>query len=463
MDFQILSAFLIYFSIVLLIGFWAYKKTRNSSDLVLADRSLNYWVTAIAAHAGEMSSWLFMAFPAAIYSRGLIECWTAIGLAFFAFLNWRFIAPRLRVETEKYNAGTISTYFEKRFNDSSGRIKIVSAALSLVFFTLYASAILVSIGRLFQDIFLISYHTGITFGAFVVFVTLLGGFLSIVWIDFFQGLFLLSMILLVPAVAFGKIDGFGSIISQAAQQGISLSLIPSWSFSTFMEIIFISVGWGLGYFGQPHILNKFMGISDVKDMRKAQRVGLSWQGLSMFGAVLVGLIGIAFFRDGLPNSEFIFVHMVKILFPSFLAGFVLCAIVAAAINVIGSLILSAASIVIEDFYKNIKNGSRKVSSAWIACVGSICVFAYLMAFNNSQAVYSLVLNAWSGLGCTFGPLLLVALNTKISSRNAALSGVVVGGLVAGIWPYINVFVPPMIVGFSASMLAIFAVNYFEKK
>jgi sodium/proline symporter len=366
------------------------------------------------------------------------------------------------VATERLQCSTISSFFEKRFNDGSGRLRFVSAIFSLVFFTMYASAILVSLGRLCEDIFAISYLTGITFSTLVVFLTLLGGFLSVVWIDFFQGIFLLAMIILVPLVALPQIGGIGGVFSAANLRGVSLSVLPSFTFSSIKDVFFLAAGWGLGYFGQPHVLNKFMGISDVKDIRKAQYVGLSWQMFSMAAAISIGLIGLAFFKDGIGNSEFIFVYMVKALFFPFLAGIVLCAILAAAINVIGSLILAASSIVVEDFFK--RNKSKQIlPKAWIVCVASICLVAYILSFNNSKTVYSLVLNAWSGLGCTFGPLLLVSLYSKMSSRIAALSGVVVGGLVAGLWPYVNASVPPMIVGFTASLAAILIVAMFDKK
>jgi sodium/proline symporter len=464
MNLEIIIAFGIYFIILGTIGFFAYKQSKKSSDFILGARSLNYWVTALAAHASDMSGWLFMGFPAAIYARGPIEIWTAIGLVFFMYLNWKLIAPKLRTLTETYQSLTLSSFFEERFADKSGLLRTVSALFCLLFFTFYIAANFVALGHLFESIFNISYTTGIAFGSLVIFYILLGGYLSIAWVDFFQGVFLLCMILLVPTVAFFNTQGISQIISNANLHNISLQFLPD-SFNHFLTIIMLAAGWGLGYFGQPHIVTKFMGIKDVRDMHKAQRVGLSWQTITLIGAICVGLVGMAFFPQGLENNELIFVVMTKQLFTPFFAGIILCAILASAINVIGAQVLSSASTLAEDFYKKFiqeKNPAisrYRVQWASRTSVVIICLLALIFAFSNREkTVYELVYYAWAGLGCSFGPLVLFSLHSKMKNKYAALASIIMGGTVAGLWPYFNISVPSMIPGFAASLLSLIVVS-----
>lgn len=461
MEYALVAAFITYFSIVLTIGYIAYRKSKTSTNFTLGNRSLSYWVTALAAHASETSGFLFMGFPAAIYVNGLIEGWTAIGLTFFMFLNWRLVAPKLRASTEKLHSNTLSTFFENRFADKTGLLRIVSALFCLLYLMFYISAGLVAMGLLFESIFGVNYLMGIILGTVIVFCTLLGGYLSISWIDFFQGLFLLTTIVMVPLFALGHLgytEGFSSILAAAHAQNISLRLLPDFSCATMGKIFLLSAGWGLGYFGQPQILTKFMGIGDVKEMRKAQWVGICWQTLSYLAATSVGLIGLAFFKDGLNDPQLLFVAMAKTLFPQFLAGFILCAIIAAAINVMSAQVLVSASIIAEDFYKK----ARSIAFISRLSVFALCLLAGIFAFfSHNKTIYDLTLYAWTGLGCSFGPLILVSLHTKMTNKYAALAGLIVGGATAGLWPLFNSTIPAMIIGFSASFVAMFAVNQID--
>ena len=473
MDYAILLSFATYFACVIIIGLFALRKSKATTDFNLANRSINYWVTGISAHASDMSQWLFMAYPAIIYTQGMMGCWTAIGLTIFMFLNWQFVAPGLRTATEKYNSLTLSSFFEKRFNDRYGIILFLSAFFTLLFFTFYISANLVGLGRLFHSVLGIDYYIGITLGIIVVFYTLLGGYLSMVWIDFFQGLFLMGVIIAIPLIVLWSMGGFGSVIQAAAQNSLSLSLMPAFSLTTIKDIVFAAAGWGLGYFGQPHILTKFMAIDDVREMKKAQYIGISWMALSMFGATLVGLVGIATFAQGsLVSNELIFVTMVKSLFSPFIGGFILCAVIAAAVNVIGAQILCSTSIIAEDFYKKIivKNDARPTPAqqkhiSLVARLGVVgmCVFAYIFAFTTTQPLNDLVFYAWTGLGSSFGPLLLVALHSRVQSAAAAIAGILVGGLTAGLLPYVTSAIPAIIPAYIFSFIAIFVTEYLWTK
>lgn len=461
-----LVAFGLYCAVLVVIGFLAYRRSRKAADFILGSRSLSYWVTALAAHASDMSGWLFMGFPAAVFMRGLPEIWTAIGLLFFMWLNWRLVAPKIRSVTEQYHSLTLPSFFEKRFNDPSGMVRLAGAFFCLLFFMFYISAGLVVLGHLFEAIFNVTYLTGISIGSLVVFYILLGGYLSIAWIDFFQGIFLLVMIIVVPTVAIRSLSGgWTSVIDAARLYHKPLQILPEMSFIGIGQVIMTAAGWGLGYFGMPHIVTKFMGIRDVGQMRKAMAVGLSWQAITLTAAVAVGLIGIAFFPNGLANNELIFVEMTKALFTPFIAGLILCAIVASAINVMGAQVLSSASVLAEDMFKRVMRSNSQAQLdhrvAWASRLSVIlvCALAFVVAFyNRQQTIYDLVYYAWAGLGCAFGPLVLVALHTNVQSRWAALAGMVVGGLTAAIWPQFGTAIPAMIPGFIFSLLAIWFVE-----
>lgn len=464
MELLILTAFIIYFCVLTGIGIFFYTKSKNESEFLLGGRSVNYWVTAIATQASDMGSWLFLAFPAAVYSRGLPEFWTAIGLIVFMFLNWHFIAPKLRVATEKYNSLTLTSYLNSRFQDTSGTIGVLCAMLSTLFFTFYIASGLVGLGRLFESAFGMEYHAGVIVGlASALGFTLIGGFLAVAWCNLFQGIFLLIMILLVPIYALYAIGGWHVVTAAAHVQNIPLTLIPP--SGNLLHILFLACGWGLGYFGQPHILVNFMGINDVKKIKFAKYVGISWQIIVLTSAACIGLVGIPYFMNApLANPELLFVVITKQLFFPLLAGFILCAILAATLSTMDTQILISGTVLAEDIYKKVLH--PQASSSYIVWISRLCVIAVsaialIIAWNNSNSVYDLVNYAWSGLGSSFGPLILTSLYSNYITRNGALAGIIVGGIVSGIWPYLNSSILPMIPGFSCSLLALFVVSMLE--
>lgn len=468
MNAQVFIAFSAYISILLAIGYFTYKKQTSSADFIVGNRSLNFWVTALSAHASDMSAWLFMAFPAAVFLGGLSQTWIAIGLLGGMLLNWQFIAKRLRVETEKLESYTLSTFFERRFEDSSGIIRILTASMTIFFLTWYLCAGLISMGLLFESVFGIDYYIGLTIATIVVVCyTFSGGFSTVAWTDLFQAIFLLCMILLVPSIAFFKLsDGFNSIQAAAAAQKVDLSILPDISFESMLTIISLVLGWGLGYFGQPHIVTKFMGIKNANDIYKSKYVGMSWEVIALSASALIGLVGIAYFEGGLKNPELVFVEMVKSLFNPLFAGFILCGVIAANMSTMDSQILVCASVLCEDGYKHIVR--KKASPGELLMVSRICVvitavFSLLLAFSKSSTVLEAVLYAWSGLGCAFGPLLIMALYSPSANRYGAIAGILSGGFIAGYWQYLNPYVtdymiPAMIPGFFVSMALIYVVS-----
>ena len=447
MSLSLLIAFALYCTLLAFICFLALKKNKNAADYTLGNRSLNYWVTALAAQASDMGVWLFMGFPATVYATGISGAWIAIGLTFFMGLSWLFVAPKLRIATEKYDSVTLPTFFEKRFNDPSGMLRITSALFCLLFFMFYIAASFVALGYLFNDVFGISYLAGISIGSCVVFYILLGGFLSLAWIDTFQGFFLLMMLILVASTALSHCGGIPALTA-AAHHGASDSLFKS---------LENAIGWGLGYFGMPHVITKFMGIRDVRNMKKAMVVGLVWQIVALSAAVCIGLIGTLYFTQGLENNDLIFVILTKSFFNPFFAGIILCAIIATTINNMGALVLSCTSVLAEDFYSRFagKKVIQKLSVQNASRLGVliICASAFVFALcNEGKGINSLVYYAWAGLGSSFGPLILVSLHTKMTNRYAALAGILGGGLTAGLLPYITTDILAMIPAFIVSLL-----------
>ncbi len=472
MNTAVLLAFTSYFAILLIIGLTAHKKNSTATDFMLGNRSLNFWITAISAHASDMSSWLFMAFPMSIFLAGVEKGWIAIALITGMFLNWHFVAPKLRIATEIYQANTLSSFFEKRFNDTSGIIRILSALMSLIFLTFYVSAGLISLGFLFESLFHINYYIGIFAATLIVVIyTFAGGFLTVAWTDLFQGLFLLLMLFLVSFVAFLKIPGFSSIYEVASNKKISLSFFPDSKTGSYLNIVYLILSWGLGYFGQPHIITKFMGIKRPDEMYKSKYLGICWQICALSAAAFIGLIGIVYFPNGMQNPELIFVEIVKDLFNPFISGFILCAVFAATMSTMDSQILVCASVMTEDLYKKIINpkaNNNQTLKITRFCVVGIAIFALFLASDKSKTIMESVSYAWSGLGCSFGPLVLASLHSKKANRYGAIAGIISGGIVAGFWPslnslYLHTLIPSMIPGFISGIIAIYGISFLTKE
>jgi len=460
-----LIAIALYVAILFGIGFWSYRGHKSALDYLIGSRSLNFWLTALAAHASDMSSWLFMGFPAIIIIGGVFNAWFGIGLTLFMLLNWLLVAPRIRTQTEAYGSLTFSSFFESHFHDTSGLIRLFTAVMSFVFYTIYISAGIVGLGLLLETLFNIPYHLGISVGVCLIIPYLLiGGYTTLAYLDLFQGLFLMVVIVIVPAVILPQVGGISGVKDALAASHLSTSLVPNTDLKTLWQIFLGVCGWGLGYFGQPHIVTKFMGIRRVKDMRKSMVVGMSWQVITLSSATLIGLIAVAFFQKGMSNPELAFALMVKETFPPMLMAFILCAVLAATISTMDSQILVLASSLTEDFYKRIfrKNASSKeliwISRLFVLLVG---LLSFLIAFFKISSIYSLVFYAWSGLGSSFGPLILFSLYSKKANKHGAWAGILGGGLTALIWPLFGTGVSSLIPGFAIGSLAIFVGSLFS--
>lgn len=464
-------SFFLYFVVLLAIGLISHKRQTTSADFIVGNRSLNFWLTALTAHASDMSSWLFMAFPAALYVGGVPEAWIAVGLIFGMWCNWQFVAEKLRIMTERYNSYTLSTFFERRFSDSTGIIRILTAVMMLIFMTTYLSSGLIAMGILFDSLFGVNYFIGLFVASLVVVTyTFTGGFITVAWTDFVQGIFLLIAILIVPILAYNQIGGMTPIVQAAGQYDISLHLIKDLSWETFLQIIFFA-SWGLGYFGQPHIVTKFMGIKSAGEIYKSKYLGMSWQVLTLGAAALTGLIGIKFFNHSLENPQLVFVEMVKVLFNPWVGGFILCGLIAANMSTMDSQLLVSASVISEDIYKHLLNRAASPITLLRASRISVILVAAIslsIAFMKSATIMEVVHYAWNGLGSSFGPLMLMALYSKRTNRFGAIAGILTGGLIAAFWPLINpllteVKVPSMLPGFFLGLLAIRVTSLLTQK
>ncbi|WP_227430025.1 sodium/proline symporter PutP [Psychrobacter sp. I-STPA6b] len=430
-----------YFVLMIGIGIYAYFKQANDSEgYMLGGRNLGPAVTALSAGASDMSGWLLLGLPGYMYSSGIVSIWIALGLTIGAFLNYIIVAPRLRVYTEVAdNAITVPDYFANRFEDKSHLLRVISAIVIILFFTVYTAASLVGGGKLFVSSLNLSYSMGlwVTAGVVVAY-TLFGGFLAVSMTDFVQGVIMLFAMVIVPIVAFTDLGGVTPTVN--AVRNIDPELLNITSGMTFMGIVSL-MAWGLGYFGQPHIIVRFMAIRSVKDIPTARNIGMSWMIISLVGALMVGFAGRAYVQKTamtIEDPETIFLVFTQFLFHPLVSGFLLAAILAAIMSTISSQLLVVSSSLTKDVYKLFFD--RDAPEARQVLVGRISVIivaivAILLASNPDSSVLNLVSNAWAGFGAAFGPLIIISLLWSRMNRNGALAGMVVGAVTVILWIY----------------------------
>ncbi|TKH05372.1 sodium/proline symporter PutP [Peribacillus simplex] len=472
MDYGIIISIGIYMAGMLLIGYLAYRKTANLTDYMLGGRNLGPAVTALSAGASDMSGWLLMGLPGAMYISGLSAGWIVVGLCAGSYLNWLFVAPRLRTYTEiAGNSITIPDFLGNRFKDGSRVLKVVSASVILIFFTFYTSSGMVAGGELFRSAFHLDYRWGIWLTASVVILyTLFGGFLAVSWTDFVQGTIMFIALILVPVVTIVNIGGWDPTFNEI--KSINPNLLHVFEGTSTIGIISL-LAWGLGYFGQPHIIVRFMAVSSVKELKSARRIGMGWMIFAIVGAMFTGLVGIAYFNLtssplGEKNAESVFIILAKELFPSLITGFLLAAILAAVMSTIASQLLVSASALTDDFYKQFIR--PKASDKELVLVGrfgvlAISAIALILAFNPSGTILKLVGYAWAGFGAAFGPVILLSLYWKRMTKWGALAGMIVGTATVIVWDMIDKFaeVYEIIPGFIAGSIAVVVFSLLSAK
>ncbi|SIQ63557.1 sodium/proline symporter [Alkalispirochaeta americana] len=439
----IVVTFVLYLVLMMAVGAVFYRRTTNLSDYILGGRKLNYWVTSLSAQASDMSGWLLMGLPGYAYLAGLEAFWIAFGLALGTYLNWRFVARRLRTYTEiSGDSITLPDYFESRFRDSTRILRIVSSIFILVFFLVYTSSGFVAGAILFSAIFNLPYTTGLLIGVVVIIgYTFLGGFTAVSWTDFIQGILMFFAITIVPFIGFGLAGGPGETFEAVRLANPEfLNIFTATDGSPLGIIAIVSLlAWGLGYFGQPHILARFMAIRSADEVAPARKIASTWVVISLTGAVLVGLIGIASGEVFMPadaNAEQIFIHLIDGVIPPLLAGIFLSAILAAIMSTADSQLLVTSSALTEDLYAVLlRNRASQTELVWISrfSVIAVAIIASLIAVDPESTVLGLVSYAWGGFGATFGPIVILSLFWRRMTRNGALAGLVAGGLTVIVW------------------------------
>jgi len=468
-----LITFVIYIAAMILIGFIAYRATRNFDDYILGGRSLGSFVTALSAGASDMSGWLLMGLPGAIFVAGLSESWIAIGLIVGAWLNWLFVAGRLRVHTEhNHNALTLPDYFSHRFEDNSRLLRIFSALVILVFFTIYCASGVVAGARLFESTFGMEYGTALWVGAAAtILYVFIGGFLAVSWTDTVQATLMIFALLVTPLFVILALGDMGTVMATIeAQNPANFDMFRGLSFVAIISLL----AWGLGYFGQPHILVRFMAADSVKTIPNARRIGMTWMILTLAGAVAVGFLGIAYFADHpdlagpvRENGERVFLELVKILFNPWVAGIILSGVLAAVMSTLSAQLLVSSSALTQDFYKAfLRKGASQGELVWVGrgMVLLIALIAIGIASNPNSKVLGLVSYAWAGFGAAFGPVVLISLLWKRMTRNGALVGMLVGAITVVVWKeFIGLGLYEIIPGFLLASIAIYVVSLMGKE
>jgi len=463
--------FSIYIALMVGIGFAAWRYTRSLDDYILGGRRLGSYVTAMSAGASDMSGWLLLGLPGALYAGGLSEAWIAIGLVLGAWANWRFVAAPLRIYTEhSHNALTLPDYFTHRFEDASRVLRVLSALVILVFFAIYAASGIVAGARLFESVFQVPYATALWVGAAATIAyTVVGGFLAVSWTDTVQATLMIFALILTPIMVVVATGGFDSATTLIA--AADPALLDPFQGTSAIGIVSL-LAWGLGYVGQPHILARFMAADSARSIPAARRIGMSWMVLCLLGAMAVGFFGIAYFQvhtelagSVRQNPERVFIVLAQALFNPWIAGVMLSAILAAIMSTLSCQLLVCSSALTEDFYKGmLRKAAGQGELVWVGrlTVLLVSLLAIALARNPESRVLGLVSYAWAGFGSAFGPVVVLSLYWPRMTRNGALAGMVVGALTVLGWKQLDTGLYEMVPGVLLATLAIVAASLADR-
>ncbi len=463
-----ITTFAIYLLAILLLSWGGFKATNNLSDYILGGRRLNSFVTALSAGASDMSGWLLMGLPGLVFLTGISGLWVAVGLIIGAWLNWHFVAARLRLYTEKSgNAQTLPDFLSNRFEDKSHLLRIVATLAILIFFTLYCSSGIVAGARLFESMFGLSYTTALWVGALItIFYVFIGGFLAISWIDTIQASLIITALIVTPLAIIHANGGIAPSIH-------AIQLLHPTNTDFFSHLNGVGVisllAWGLGYFGQPHILVRFMAAKSIKAIPSARRISMTWMILCLGGAVAVGFFGSAYFALHAShamavnaNPESVFMEVVKQLFNPWIAGFLLAAILAVIMSALSCQLLVCSSALTEDIYKTfIRKNASQFELVWCGRLAVLLVasIAIAIASNPENQILKMVSYAWAGFGAAFGPVVLLSLIWPRMTRGGALAGIITGTITVILWKHFAWFqLYEILPGFIVAFLSIIIVS-----
>lgn len=469
MSFGTIAAFVIYIVAMLAIGVICYRRNRNLNDFILGSRGLNPGVAALSAGASDMSGWLLLGLPGAVYASGMNQMWIAVGLVIGAYLNWQFVAARLRIYTQvARDALTIPDYLDNRFQDRSRTLRVLTAVVILLFFTIYVSAGLVAGGVLFEQTFGLNYELAVWLGSLcIVAYVFLGGFLAVCWTDTVQGVMMFIALLVVPIAVVGELGGWDVAVSQIG--AINPSFNDAFTDMTTLGIVSL-MAWGLGYFGQPHILVRFMAVRAPHDVPLARLINIVWMVCGLYGAIFVGYLGIAYFaQQPLANPETVFIQFCQIMFSPWIAGFLLAAILAAVMSTISSQLIVCSSALTEDLYRPFlrpRASERELVLVGRLSVLGLAILATVLASDPESTVLNLVAYAWAGFGAAFGPVIILSLFWRRMNQYGAAAGMVAGAATVVVWKQLEggIFeLYEIVPGFLVCGLVIVAVSLLTRE
>ncbi|MDP6537368.1 MAG: sodium/proline symporter PutP [Gammaproteobacteria bacterium] len=463
----LLVTFFAYLLGVLYLGIKAYRRTHDLGDYILGGRKLGSVVTALSVGASDMSGWLLLGLPGAIYLSGISEVWIGIGLVIGAYCNWIFVAKPLRVYSQHANNSlTLPDYFENRFNDRSRILRLLSAVVILLFFTFYTASGLVGGAILFENSFGLDYSVALLSGAFIIVsYTFIGGFLAVAWTDAIQALLMLAALLIAPLIVFTSAGDSGGLWQQ-------IQTVNPQSTDLFADLTLLGwvslMAWGLGYVGQPHILARFMAIESPAKIKSARRIAMWWMTIVLLGSVATGMAGIAYFADQpLDNPETVFIVLSQNLFNPWIAGIITAAILSAIMSTIDSQLLVSSSVISEDFYRVFirpQASEKELLMVSRAAVIAIALLALLIAGDRESGVLDLVSYAWAGFGAAFGPVIVFSLFWRQMTAMSAVAGMLLGAVTVVVWSNLSggIFdLYEIVPGFAFASIAIVAISLLK--
>ncbi|WP_257161583.1 sodium/proline symporter PutP [Corynebacterium cystitidis] len=474
-------AIIIYFAVMIGIGWYSYRQTKKYDDYVLGDRGLHPFVAGLSAGASDMSGWLLMGLPGALYVSGLSELWIVIGLLIGTWANWRYVAPRMRSYSEvARNSITMPSFFENRVHDSSRILRILAAVIIIFFFTFYVSSGMVAGGRYFESTFQGDYLTGMLIvGSITVLYTFIGGFLAVSYTDVVQGLLMFSALLIVPTMAFFSLDDPSTLFSFATENAYGPHLEPNETYFNLVAgvsavTIIANLAWGLGYFGQPHIISRFMALRSPAQARQAGNYGVFWVTLCFLGGIATAIISTQYFAEknatvtDTTSYETIFLDLTRIMFHPLIAGIILTAVLAAIMSTMSSQLLVTSSALVEDVYRVL--GKKRASTTGLLLASrlmvlAVAIVAMILAVNPSDSILNLVGFAWAGFGSAFGPVVLASLYWKRLTAPGAIAGMSTGAVVSFVWGNLDAdwaTIYEIVPGFISATVVLVAVSLLTK-